>query len=916
MPDVRLPNGTIVKNVPEGMTQAELKATLIEKGAAAEEDFVVATPVRPEKPEVNTEAIENLEKQAEVDPMGAFNALASGVNRGVFDMIDLPISLANLAVSGINSLSGQEIIPKATLPSVALDMATEYFTGVPVVTEGTKMKSDVDTGIERTLYKTGQYGVGGFLSGMTLTPQLAKLGTTVPLRPFMRPQAGFDRIGLPISKVAAAETGVGTTAGFGAGVASELVPDSPAAELTGALVGSLAPSALAQTGKITVQQVRDLYEPFTRSGVERRVAEQLQTASKNTDEALDSLSRSLLILEDAGIDPSTMTTAQLVDNPQLAATLQGLSKDFDVVNNVIASGRKTNTEAVLSKLKKEIPTNATPEDVVKTATRYINQERTVLEEKAAVIRDQLAVLKGEGRDLSTDEESVKFVEAVRDAYDSAKTTESSMWSSVTKNEPLDLDPLKKIIKTLQIENNKSGFSAEDIPNDLYATASKMGTRKTKGGKVVKLKNDFEFLSQYRSSVLTAMRNSLSGDKPNPNRYRLLSEIEQSIAKYIDDAGTNDAYRAAANYSRVMRENFTQGNVGKLLKIKGDQSDMVDPEAALSKFVVTGDVGAARGEEVLSLARGAEVSPGVRLPSAPATQELTLASLEKKFLGAPASFFKNYASLLKKFPSAATNLRNLNDEITAKAAQLAQAEGRVASPTDISKVSVATLLDADPKNLYSTLSKLTPAELAQIKTIAAKDGVEQGLQSTVLRHYLTAFRSRSSTDWKDGFKALDFLLETDPQFKRLHDVVLTPAQKTGLKKLDKAANIAFSDPTKGFVSKEAAQVSASPVMTGLASMVALNIAARFTSGAGALALANRASASSRAVLEGLTKNQSQAVIEEALLNPKMLERLLKMPTTKMSPEEAAALTRAYLVSAGIAVVDPLEPKIEERKAAGQ
>ena len=40
----------------------------------------------------------------------------------------------------------------------------------------------------------------------------------------------------------------------------------------------------------------------------------------------------------------------------------------------------------------------------------------------------------------------------------------------------------------------------------------MGTRKTESGKVVKLKNDFEFLSQYRSSVLTAMRNSLSGDK--------------------------------------------------------------------------------------------------------------------------------------------------------------------------------------------------------------------------------------------------------------------------------------------------------------------------------------------------------------------------------------------------------------------
>ena len=112
------------------------------------------------------------------------------------------------------------------------------------------------------------------------------------------------------------------------------------------------------------------------------------------------------------------------------------------------------------------------------------------------------------------------------------------------------------------------------------------------------------------------------------------------------------------------------------------------------------------------------------------------------------------------------------------------------------------------------------------------------------------------------------------------------------------------------------MSSSPVVQGLASMLALNIASKFTSGAGALALANRASAASRGVIEGITKNQSQALIQEALLNPKMLEKLLKMPVSKRSPEEAAALTRAYLVSAGIAVVDPLEPKIEDKKAVGQ
>jgi hypothetical protein len=906
MPDVRLPNGTIVKNVPEGMTQAELKATLIKKGAATEEDFVVATPVRPEKPEVNTEAIENLEKQAEVDPMGAFNALASGINRGVFDMVDLPVSLANLAISGINSLSGQEIIPKATLPSVALDMATEYFTGVPIVTEGTKMQPDVDTGTERVLYKLGQYGAGGAVGGATLTPKLAQMGIAPSLRPFAQPQS---------TKVVAREGGVGTAAGGGAGIATEISPDSPVAELTGALIGSLAPSAIAQIGKTAVRQVRDVYEPFTQSGIERRIAEQVQEIATDPDLALNNLQRNLLILEDAGINPNTTTTAQLVDDPKLAAALVQLSKDFDVVNNTITRGRKENTEVIVGKLQKEISTNATPEDVVNTATKYINQERTVLEEKASVIKNQLAVLRGEGRDLTTDEESVKFVAAVEEAYNSAKNTEGSLWAAVTKNEPLNLDPLKKEIRTIQREANKSGFSSEDIPNEIYGTASKMGTKKTEAGKVVKLKNDFEFLSQYRSSVLTAMRNSLSGDKPNPNRYRLLSEIEQAVAKYIDEAGTSDVYRSAASYSRVLRENFTQGTVGKLLKVRGDQSDMVDPSAALSKFVVTGDVGAARGEDILSLAKGAEVSPGVQLPSAPAAAELTVAALEKKFLGAPPSFFKNYGSLLKKFPSAATNLRNLEDQINNTAAQLAQADGMVASMTGRNKVGLAVLLDSDPRDLYSTVSKLTPAELSQIKTIAAKDGVEGGLQATVLNHYLNTIRNRSSQDWAEGFKALDFLMDTDPKFKRLHDIVLTKDQKNALVKLDKAANIAFTDPTKGFVSKEAAQVSSSPVVQGLASMLALNIASKFTSGAGALALANRASAASRGVIEGITKNQSQALIQEALLNPKMLEKLLKMPVAKRSPEEAAALTRAYLVSAGIAVVDPLEPKIEDKKAVG-
>ena len=46
--DVRLPNGVIVKNVPEGTSQATLQAMLVEKGVAKAEDFAPAEASQPD----------------------------------------------------------------------------------------------------------------------------------------------------------------------------------------------------------------------------------------------------------------------------------------------------------------------------------------------------------------------------------------------------------------------------------------------------------------------------------------------------------------------------------------------------------------------------------------------------------------------------------------------------------------------------------------------------------------------------------------------------------------------------------------------------------------------------------------------------------------------------------------------------
>jgi hypothetical protein len=269
-------------------------------------------------------------------------------------------------------------------------------------------------------------------------------------------------------------------------------------------------------------------------------------------------------------------------------------------------------------------------------------------------------------------------------------------------------------------------------------------------------------------------------------------------------------------------------------------------------------------------------------------------------------------MLRQFPGLSTELRTVADAIETVAQDIASKEGRIASLTDKNKTSVAALLNADPENIYPVVSGMTRDDIRRLNQVATVDGVEQGLQAVVLDEFLTKLRTRTASDWAEGFKSLDFVIETDLGFKKLFEEVLTPAQQASLRRLDKIAEISFKDPTKGFTDKEAAEIAASPFVEGLASMLALNITAKFTSGAGALAVANRSSKFARDQLSKLTGTQSQRLIEQALLDPDVLISLLKIQTKAKTPEAAANQVRAYLLTAGVDVGQEAEkaPEVTE------
>jgi hypothetical protein len=842
------------------------------------------------------EAIDNVSQQARIDPVGTFNAISQGVNKGIFNLLDLPGDIVNLAISEVNRQAGGSYIPPQMNVTDAVDLATEWLTGTPVVTAAEAPIAEIDTAFERILSKGAEYATEGAVGAAFVGPRLAKASTTM---------LG----GRPVAP-AAAEGLLGLSAGTGAGVAREIAPESAAGELVGALVGGFTPSAANKLKEVVVKQAEDAYLPLTEAGVYRRTAETLQEVATDPETAISNIERNRLILEDAGVDPSTVTTAQLVEDPALSATLKALSSDYNAVNNAIARGRADNTQLIVNNLKKEIPKSKTGVDVVTSANKYVTSAVNDLNDQIDLARNELDRLQGEGRDFATDEESLKFVAATQEAYDAAKKTENEMWSAVGKKEPLNLQPLKTAITKLERAARKEAIPDAQVPSGIYKQKAKMGTKKV-DGKTVQLRNDFGFLSGYRSSVLQDMRAARAAGESN--KLRLLSEVEKEISKFIDKAGSKDAYRAASAYTRAIRDNFNKGTIGRLLQVNVDQEARLAPEAALETIVKKGGKGAAEAERVQRLSTGRSTT-GVELPAAPATAELTAEALRDKFYGTTRkeSFFKGYGPMLRQFPGLSTELRTVADAIETVAQDIASKEGRIASLTDKNKTSVAALLNADPENIYPVVSGMTRDDIRRLNQVATVDGVEQGLQAVVLDEFLTKLRTRTASDWAEGFKSLDFVIETDLGFKKLFEEVLTPAQQASLRRLDKIAEISFKDPTKGFTDKEAAEIAASPFVEGLASMLALNITAKFTSGAGALAVANRSSKFARDQLSKLTGTQSQRLIEQALLDPDVLISLLKIQTKAKTPEAAANQVRAYLLTAGVDVGQEAEkaPEVTE------
>ena len=237
MPDVRLPDGRIIKNVPEGTTKEQLTSKLVSSGVlTGQEDFT-----QPKQDVIRTQ-----EPQPEVDDSrDRFKAAREKTNRefglgarAVLQGISSPVTIIpDLATLGINKAFGTDIQPLSSIVSEGLTTV-----GFPEPKTGGErfISAGIEAGTGAGIIKKGLQAV--------TTKQSPKLIQTLA--------SG------PVSK----EIGAGVGAGLATQGATELGFESVPAKIAIGVAGGLAGGKL--TPSRTTPKAPAILEDVAESGID------------------------------------------------------------------------------------------------------------------------------------------------------------------------------------------------------------------------------------------------------------------------------------------------------------------------------------------------------------------------------------------------------------------------------------------------------------------------------------------------------------------------------------------------------------------------------------------------------------------------------------------------------------------------
>lgn len=331
-----------------------------------------------------------LEEEEPSVGMDVARQLAAGLGRGAYNLANLPTSLANLAASGVNAVTGGDFQFKRPLEAAA-----------PSVDDRYTVRPEAETAAGQLAGTIGEIAGGDLplaATGVGLAPALArrtamstgKLGGTVhQLASAMARSRG---------KVLAGETAASAGAGTGLETA-RAVTENPVYQTGAAIVGGMAPGAAAAvspTRLVSALARKGMAVASPKARTERaKMTLAGEMGRELTPEALEEIARTREI---AKVAPDwSPTVAEASESPALIATQQQLEADMSGGELDQAIKRYRSNDQAIARGREDLAPQA-PADPARTVVRSGEQR---LDTATGRIDEALAALEGQERGIAS-----------------------------------------------------------------------------------------------------------------------------------------------------------------------------------------------------------------------------------------------------------------------------------------------------------------------------------------------------------------------------------------------------------------------------------------------------------------------------------------------------------------------------------
>lgn len=466
---------------------------------------------------------------------------ASGFNEGLADLLRTPVQ--SLETIGIPAGVTRAIPPFGSLDAAG-NLLQDTTVAPPIDTAGGRIARRAGQEVAQTLpLATGVIGAAGAAGG------LAQQGGNALQRTVQQMLAG---VRATPGAAATGELAAATGAGLGAGIAGEVAPDSPTAEVVGQLAGGFAPTVLAQTPTaISIRLARGLINRLSPQAVTRAAQQEAAKVigPELTPTAEANLAGAQTLQQDIpGFTPSLAeaTQSQGLLATQRAIEARATGQDLEA----FAARRQGNVDSVARFAQQQAPeAPASPAYVVDVANARVTDIRADLEAQSAA---NLAQRQDLAESLpSADRASLGAT--IRDRLTTIRRETSTRMTDLANELGInDADV------TVQFDEARQAILQDFSPGSVFEDARNFPEvldviRTLPEGQPV----TFGDLKALRERLTDDLLDAQSAASPSRKRIRVLASLQQRVDGLIDDLTQVADPDLAARYQQFRETYFNE-----------------------------------------------------------------------------------------------------------------------------------------------------------------------------------------------------------------------------------------------------------------------------------------------------------------------------------------------------------------------